>query len=328
MLVSNNGGSIEEIIPILTTFASGLHGTHSFENLVGISTYIQMKKEGIRLGRFWANGDDQNFMVHKNDIDKFFDFVNQYFKVSKEKSLSGSRLGVWSRMWFSDILEPTPEIGTFRSIWEREGGDVDNVEPSKFQSNYCKIVQVIMLLDKLGFSDDVLNSWAYRLSNESKPRIMVDRVPKFLENLSYEKGGKTRSGSKHLGLDSVKQSLLRKTWNLKILDVSNYYQLLSSMFNDRRIYTLNVKDVLYHKKGYNVMINSSLDYSDEFKDVPWIMRKFNIPTNMTDDQKLVRSILQGTKSYDGPVSYTFQFNSLVSLAKTLNRRNKIAWNKL
>lgn len=39
-------------------------------------------------------------------------------------------------------------MGTARSLFEKEGGVTGIVEDSKFESNYCKILQVIIILHR------------------------------------------------------------------------------------------------------------------------------------------------------------------------------------
>lgn len=81
-LVTKNANGLEVVIECYQTLASGLHGTHSFENLIGISAYLEARKRGINVKSFWTNGDDQNALVHSESMDSYIDFMNQHFRIS------------------------------------------------------------------------------------------------------------------------------------------------------------------------------------------------------------------------------------------------------
>jgi len=325
-LVTREERGLVPLIPKVQTLASGLHGTHSFENLIGISTYFHLNRMGINVNRLWANGDDQNFKVKRGHEKQFFSEIEKYFQVNRQKSLSGHKLGVWSKMWFSEDFYPFSEIGTFRSIWEREGGEVDMVESSKFQSNYCKIVLVAMLFLRMGKSDDFVINWTKRLCEISNPKIDPFRIPMTLENINQTKVGKRRRTYMPKGLESAKRDLLRRTFNLRTLEVSNYFDMLKTMYQNRAFFTLEPQEIRYLTKGTRVIIDQNFDYSYRpDRTVPWIYAKFVVPEFFTPQQTLVRSILQGTKSYDGPVHRRYEFYDMLSLAKALHSRNHVAW---
>jgi hypothetical protein len=97
-LVTRGIDGMKVVLDHYTTMASGLHGTHSFENLIGISTYKEALREGIDLKDFKTNGDDQNVMINGDHVDSYMEFMQKYFKISWEKSLVGHRLGVWGKL--------------------------------------------------------------------------------------------------------------------------------------------------------------------------------------------------------------------------------------
>jgi hypothetical protein len=51
-LVTRRADDVEVVMPYYKTLASGLHGTHSFENLIGISTKIESEKHGVKFVGF------------------------------------------------------------------------------------------------------------------------------------------------------------------------------------------------------------------------------------------------------------------------------------
>lgn len=308
------------------TLASGLHGTHSFENLFGISTFKQLVHLGFNVSHIWVNGDDQNLLVSNSDVHDVIDWLSENFNISFEKSLIGHDLSVWGKMWFSNTVHPMWEIGTFRSIWEREKGEVNIVEPSKFESNYCKILQVAITLIRLGKNPTFVQYWIDLLCNQVNPVIDPHRIPTKLQNLTSESSISDVSLPFPQGLHSSKMYLKDKTYNLNVLGVTDFYDLMHNMYYNRMFYSLEVDDILYYPNHTQFKIDSGIDYSIEESDnIPWIYKNLNRVTSLTDQQMFVRNVLQGTKSYDGPSSNNYRYHNMLSLAYAINQRNKDVW---
>lgn len=325
-LIDRSGDNVETIIPYYRTLASGLHGTHSFENIIGISTMLESKKRGVNFRGFWTNGDDQNALIRSKDLEHYIMFLESQFKISWDKSLVNHSLSVWGKLWFSRNFHPAWEIGTFMSIWQKEGGDTSFVEESKLQSNYCKILQVAITLIRLGKSERVVKDWINRLSVVCS--IDPNKIPVKLNNLvSVSSNAAIKEIPK--GLLSVKKDLLGKTFKLRSLNVNNYYDMLLSMFQNRTFFSLEVKDIEYHNYGKTVYINRSTDYSRMIPhDVPYVFKALYSGKNYSVEEEFVRDVIQSTKSYDGPSSEVYAFNDMYTLAIALNRRNSSSWHKM
>jgi len=63
-LILKTGEENEVLIECYRTLPSGMHMTHSLENLWGIATYMKLVSEGYRIKESFNNGDDQNMLVH------------------------------------------------------------------------------------------------------------------------------------------------------------------------------------------------------------------------------------------------------------------------
>lgn len=325
-LVTRSSQGIDILITNCKTLASGLHGTHSHENLIGISTYLEALNRGIRVNRFWSNGDDQNTLLNRTDLDKYMKFIDDHFDVSWDKSLINHRLAVWGKLWFAREVHPFWEIGTLRSLWEREGGETSHVEKSKFQANYCKIIQTLIILIRLGKSPAEIEDWMCDICNE----IGIDpyRIPYQLNELSVTTSGKIKRNEPK-GLRSVKSELMSKTYRLIGLNARNYYDMINNMYRNQQFYNLEVKDVKYHAKGQDFVISRGKDFSRMVpNDVPWVYRDIYTGVEYSLEDKFNRDILQGTKSYDGPCHIDFRYNDMMSLAHAINDRNKLIWKYL
>lgn len=323
-LVTVINGRDVVLIPKVSTLASGLHGTHSFENIIGYATYKYLLSHGVVIDRAWFNGDDQNFLVYRPHVKKFMDVINKNFKVSERKSLIGSVLGVWSRLWFTNKYYPSPEIGTFRSIWEKESGSIDAVENSKIASNYCKIVSVAMVLIRLGKSEEVVRDWIASLCKVSNPPINPNRLPISLEGL-HTKSGSGTAKIYPRGLDSAKSKLLELNLSFKMLNVPNYYSMLYNMYSKRQYFSFEPQIIQYADK---LVIEPNYDYSNrDYFHTPWIFRRFKDVKTDTDIS-LIQTVLQSTHSYDGPCSVRYEVRDMYELALAINDRNKITWNRL
>lgn len=325
-LVTRSADGLEVLIKHYYTLASGLHGTHSHENIVGISTSIQAEREGVRLFDFWSNGDDQNSLIHSSDVEKYMHFLEQYYVISRQKSLIGHDLAVWGKLWFSQRFHPAWEIGTFRSIWEREGGEVSYVEPSKMQANYCKILQVAITLIRLGKDESIIRKWI----NELCSVVGIDpfRIPVKLSNISVTTSSVSVKGDPK-GLESVKRELLNKTFRFQSLSHSNYFDMLLHMYVNRTFYDLNVEELEYHSEGKTFWISRGIDYSKMVpKDIPWVFKDLYSNRTYSSIDQFNRDVLQSTKSFDGPCPLDFKYNDMYSLAIAINLRNHYVWHKM
>jgi hypothetical protein len=328
LVTKNNEGGYDVIIANYKTLASGLHGTHSFENIIGIATMKEAKERGCDISYFKSNGDDQNTMVHRSSLQLFMKFLKDNFNISEGKSLVGHKLTVWGKLWFAEDLHPAWEIGTFRSLWERESGSSDEVEESKFASNYNKLLQVSITLMRLGKSRNEIMSFISILSKDVKPEIDLDKIPKNLETVNQIKSGKRVDDRDPKGLISQKSYLEGLTFPLKMLNVNNYYDMLMSMWRTETYFNLEPKEVEYYPKGTILTIDSGVDFSEKDESIPWLFRKLDVPSHLSSRQRLIRSILQGTKSYDGVMIEEYEFKDFYSLSVSINRRNKDAWYKM
>jgi hypothetical protein len=308
------------------TLASGLHGTHSYENFIGISTMIESRIRGIDIPNFWSNGDDQNARVKSSHLDNYMKFIDGQFDVNWQKSLIGHKLAVWGKLWFASDIHPFWEIGTLRSIWEREGGETSMVESSKFQANYCKILQTIITLIRLRVDNHKIVRWMNSICDEAN--IDPSRIPVKLNNLKSTVSSKSR-GNDPEGLRSVKEELMNKTYRLIGLNANNYYDMLNNMYSKRQFFSLDLDEVKYHSSGTNFRISRSVNYSRMVpNDIPWIYKDIYLGEEYSMMDKLNRDLLQGTKSYDGPCSKDFSYHDMLSLAHALNNRNELCWRSL
>jgi hypothetical protein len=67
----DHDSEVKFVIDNYRTLASGHHGTHSIENFMGIATYYYMTTNlGLRIKLYKTNGDDQNMLIHKNDVEE------------------------------------------------------------------------------------------------------------------------------------------------------------------------------------------------------------------------------------------------------------------
>jgi hypothetical protein len=306
------------------TLASGLHGTHSLENIIGISTMLEARRRGIIIPNFWSNGDDQNAKVKTIHLAKYINFIEQHFDVSWGKSLINHRLAIWGKLWFASDIHPFWEIGTLRSIWEKEGGETSFVDSSKFQANYCKIVQTIIIMMRLDIPRHIIESWMCDICSEAE--IDPFRIPIELNNLKTTVSSSTRSKDPR-GLLSVKAELMSKTYRLKSMNASNYYDMINSMYAKRAFFDQNVDEVEYYPKNQIFTFSRGVDYSRMVPDdVPWVYRNIYSGEHYSIEEKLSRDLLQGTRSFDGPCSLDFTYYDMLSLAESLNSRNKASWN--
>lgn len=325
-IVMNSIVDYHWIIDYQNKFASGLHGTHSFENLYGIATYRQMINQGIDIKRCWFNGDDQNYLINKNHTDKAMKWLESQFNISWDKSLIGHNLSVWSKLWFSEQFHPIWEIGTFRSLFEREGGNVELVESSKFQSNYCKILQVAITLIRLGKRPEVIQRWIDVLCSLTDPVIDSSRIPMSLESFNMISRSTISHLPKPVGLDSARDYLMNIDLPVKLLSNNDTYSVLYNMYMKNNIFSMEPKEIIYYPKNYYIYIDRGIDFShDESKDIPWMFNNVKSNYHFSNDQLFVRSVLQGSKSYDGISDHQYSFNNMISLAYAINDRNKDYW---
>lgn len=325
-LLTRGDGQLEILLPLYHTLASGLHGTHSKENLIGISTKIEAENRGIPIHLFKSNGDDQNTMIRRSDLEGYMDFINSYFNVSWEKSLVGHSLGVWGKLWFASDFHPFWEIGTLRSIWEREGGEINYVESSKFQSNYCKILQIIITMIRLGKRDSTIQYWTNLLCSQCG--IRSDVIPITLNNLHITTTSTNRF-IEHPGLDSAKHDLDKMVFKMKSLNVDSYYSMLSNMYTNNTFYSLDIYDAEYYPSGTMFHIEAGVRYSDMVpNDVPWLYRHLYSGVEYSLTSMFNRDVLQGTKSYDGSSTHSYPYRDMISLARAINDRNLSVWRSM
>lgn len=322
-LVVRTGGEYEVLLPLYKTLASGLHGTHSFENLIGISVMKEAENRGTRILRFWTNGDDQNSVIHRSQLDKYMEFAESQNLISWDKSLIGHSLSVWGKLWFTNKVHPFWEIGTFRSIWESENASGEVVKESKFQSNYCKILQVIITLRRLGLDKSIITFWMELLCDE----IGVDpyRLPVNLTTLEV-----TTSNSKNFniprGIKSARYDLMSRTFKLQSLNVGNFYDMLINMHQNKQFFDMDVKETEYYPEGTTLSFTRGTKYHEIVpEDVPWVYKDLFKGMKFTEKEVFNRDVLQGTKSYDGPCSISYRYDNMMSLAYAIDDRNQRIW---
>jgi hypothetical protein len=277
-----------------------------------------------------TNGDDQNMLIHKNDVEEAMRWLNSEFKLSIPKSLIGHKLCIWSKYWFSKDYHPAPEIGTFRSIWERESSGINVVEPSKLASNYGKMIQVAIVLIRLGKSRGTIRNWLIELGTECSPPIDPDLIPKSLETLTYVKKSSHDDRPPAKGLEAQKHELAKRAFPYKMLNVVNFYEMLESLYRDQGYYDLHPTGIEYYPKETTLRIKRSHDYSVSVNENDsWLFRSLSrFVSNETNEDKLIRSILQNSNSNDGPCSMEYQFNDMVTLAISINDRNRRIWDSI
>lgn len=317
------------LLYLVVTLPSGKHGTHSFENLIGISTILEAVSRGVKLFRFWSNGDDQNALVSRETANDFIKFLQDYFVISVKKSLVGHKLAVWGKLWFAQDTHPMWEIGTFRSIWEKEGSDSSYVEESKFESNYCKILQVAITMIRLGKSESIVRYWIEKLCKQCNPNIDPDRLPVRLNNV-YNTTSSTRTRPRSpKGLESVKSYLTRKNFDLRIFGANNMYAMMEGMYKNNKFFDVEVAEVLYHPPETNMIIEPGFNYSyNAPKNIPHIFEKIFRLDELNTERTFVRTVLQSSKSFDGPVNKRYYFKDMITLARSINNRNREAWKKM
>lgn len=310
----------ELLIPYYRTLASGLHGTHSFENIMGISFALHAKQRGVDVLDFWTNGDDQNFLVKTAHESLFMDLVTSYHQVSEEKSLIGHSLSVWGKKWVTQSMYPVIEIGTIRSIWEKETSDPNIVEPSKFENSYAKILQLIMFLIRLEVSQNIIMEMVKDLCYIAN--IDYTRIPVSLRILKQIKAGKVHRNNLPAGLQSEHYELNKRTIYLDMLEANNMYDMLAGMYRDNTFFSLEVDETQYHEEGFVGKIISGLDYSKMEEQIPFIFRDLKRnKIKMDSNQDFVRNVLQSSGSFDGPVDGEYTFNDMYSLAMAIHLRN-------
>lgn len=326
LLSEGLNGSKEVLIPYYRTLASGLHGTHSFENLIGISYAREAEIRGIPIKLFKANGDDQNIMTERSKINDLMDFTSEYFDVEYSKSLIDHQLTVWGKKWFTRAVYPVIEIGTIRSIWEREAGSSTFVEPSKLESNYCKIISLIIFLFRLGIEESIIKNLMIELCTEVG--IKHDRLPKSIQTLKQIKSDSLMKNSVPVGLETCKKYLSEMTIDMNLVGARNVYNLLRGMYDQRVFFDLNVDDIQYHDESVELSIESNFNYAVNFdENIPWMLRDIKI-YRFTEVQNFVRSVLQGTNSYDGPSNKSYTFKDMYSLSMAIHERNLEIWKEI
>jgi hypothetical protein len=324
-LLSIDQSQKEICIDHYRTLPSGLHGTHSYQNMVAISMLLEAEKLGFVISGFWANGDDQNILIHQRDLDGFIKFVNSNFILNWEKSLVGHNLAVWGKRWFGDNFHPIGEIGTMRSIFEREGGDNNLVEESKFESNVTKLCELGILYIRMGYPKRFILSELETWAQQCKPKLDIYRIPKSLRNLASTISGKRIRHGLPKGLKYSQRYLRDKTLPYTLIGTNDHFTLLHKMWKSNSFYTLEPKNIEYHDRGTILTIKQGIDYSYDGTDIPWMFKKLNVSRAFTPDQDFVRNVLQSTKSYDGPVNKSYNFYDIYSLCEAINERNKYIW---
>lgn len=228
--------------------------------------------------------------------------------------------------WFTRAEYPVPEIGTIRSLWEKEGGSSSFVDPSKFESNYCKIITLIIFLYRLQVEKDIIIKLMEYLCDEVG--ILHDRLPYSISSLSQIKSDGVTNNASPVGLESCKKYLSSKTIDANLVGAHDVYELLKGMYINRSFYDMNISEIKYHPVNTKYSIESNLDYSVNTDDtIPWMLRDMKI-YRFTEEQNFVKSILQGTASYDGPSVESYSFYDMYSLAMCVHDRNRKIWNNI
>lgn len=184
-------------------------------------------------------------------------------------------------------------------------------------------MQVGVTLQRMGKPSSTLKLWVNRLSREIN--LDPSRIP---VKLSTIKNNSVVIPRKEIpvGLNSVKGELEARFFPLKGLNVHNYYDLLKSMFINNTFFYTDIQQIEYYPRFYKVCIKRGFDYSSIVpKDVPWIFRKLYVYYDCSQEDILVRDILQSTKSYDGPVDQEYYFWDIESLIGCLISRGQYAW---
>jgi hypothetical protein len=290
---------------------------------------MEAENRVIEVKMFKSNGDDQNILIHKSHINEYLKFINSNFEISVEKSLIGHKLAVWGKLWFASDYHPCWEVGTFRSIWEKEKGQIDVVEESKFKSNYCKILQVAIVLMRIGKSKKEIMYWIYKLSNECSPRINPNKLPKTLNNIIQIKSKSNKNRGVPVGLFDVESDISSRNLDFKLFGTSDMYELMLGMHESSYVFTEDIEEIEYHESGTELYMYAGVDYSlNENKNIPYLYRKLEVKEVVPQEHTFVTNVLQGTKSFEGITNTDYKFTNMYSLAKCINARNKEAWVRL
>jgi hypothetical protein len=290
---------------------------------------FEMVKIGIEVFGFWANGDDQNTLVRLPDVDRSADFINDNFEVSWDKSLLRHELSVWGKLWFSEKHHPMWEIGTFRSIWERERGSNDIVEESKFASNYGKMLQVAITLMRAGVSDCRILDFIESIIDCSDSRIRLDRIPTKLVSSSQIIDTSMKRDGDPVGLRSVKRDVNKIGADLSDLGFRDMYSLLNGIYTKRVIFREEPESIEYYPSGSTLCFRPGMDYGlNRYKDLPYALKNIMPRTSIEIEDRLNADILRSTKSFEGAVNLSFCYNDFMSLAKAINHRNTYAWRRM
>lgn len=330
ILLKNTAEGDEVILPFYLTLASGLKGTHSIENLMGIMVHRDMHRKGINIHRLLVNGDDQNALVSKHDVKNYHKYMEENgWNISVPKSLSGHEMSVWSKKWYSERMYPVNELSNIRSLTETEGAGLLDVEESKISSNYGTILKVCMNLLRLDIPMDKIINYINKLCNLDGININMNRIPVSLNEVKPMDEYDFENVNVPNGLLSQRRKLESIGMPYKILGASNYYNLLLGMWKNRKTIKTSPEVIEYYPRDTMLKFDAMYDYSlHDDVNIPYNLKNVIQNENESKETYTSRQFINSTSSYDGIITKTYYYYDLISLAVALNNRNETAWREI
>lgn len=318
----------ERVLDYFNSLASGLKGTHSIENIWGVSIRKFLIDNGIRIRQWKSNGDDTYFEVHRQDLEKAKELIENNFNVSWSKSIIGHEATTWTRKWFTKKIFPIAEIGTWRSIYETIDTSKSVIVKSKFYLTYGKLIQLAIVLINMKISKNEIENILQDVVKHSEIKIDIYRLPKSLEVFNYEGSTRKRKVRKSNGIDSVKNELNSKYLPKLLAGSQNLYNVLYNAWNSKKWIDLNVKEVEWYPKGYRLKIKSGYNYCQKIDSFPWFLKDLDYKSFEATEDSLVRSLLQSSSSSCKVSEKSYYVTDIYSLSFALNERNNNIWKNM
>jgi hypothetical protein len=318
----------KRVLNYFNSLASGLKGTHSVENIWGVSIRKKLIDSGIRIRKWKSNGDDTYYEVHREDELKAQQIIEKYFNVSWDKSIIGHEATTWTRKWFTSTIFPIAEIGTWRSIYETIDSSKTVIVKSKFYLTYGKLIQLTIVLINIGISKDEIEKLLQDIVKYSEIKIDIFRLPKSLEVFTYEGKVRPRKNRKSNGIESVKTELNNKYLPKLLAGSQNLYNILYNAWNSDRWINLNPKSIEWYPFNYKLELKSGYNYSQKEGEFPWFLRDLEYKSFELTEDALVRSLLQSSSSPCIATGKSYYVTDLFTLSMAINERNSDVWKNM
>lgn len=321
---------VENIIDYVHTLASGLKGTHSYENLWGIATHRDMIRKGIDIRDFIVNGDDQNCLVSRSYLKAYERYMaDSKFEISSKKSLMGHTLSVWSKRWCAIGFAPMFELGTIRSLTETEGKGILEVHDSKVSSNYGAILRVLIVLIRMNKPIKTVEWWARKLCNFGTLKFDYKRVPVSLNEIKINDLDIISKYGTPRGLLSERSKLEAIDLPYNLFRANNTFDMLKKTWQLSRSIDSEPAKIEYYPEGMVLEFKSVHDYAiHDDSNVPYHLKDLISSSRESQTEYTSRQFINCTGCYDGPLNQTFKYNDMISLAHALVQRDKLAWDNM